>query len=332
MSLFPNKPHEEMIQVSKKSLDCHAKAVKAITKKEKSVFDDRYGYLNYMLERQQTLKIKVADIKNLTIDDIYKILDKEIKGHKNYRYYLALWLYANEKGIRHFTDVSANQIIQMATGKTSKQIRQRDRIDFTESLLSWNNERYITQTDRKYVGKKNGKNIYEETDTVKYIKLFDIDELTLSQVVDEDGKVIKNKTLKKFSGRFSELLVNERIKGAYIPKSVLKLTGNESARFFLSLSIWQTANCRHNALESLETALKSFSIKKIDWDRARWIKEASLSVTDNENPAKANSDLLNTFKRLKELNIIADYPHVISVNNDSIISISLPDLTLTKSN
>lgn len=325
--LFPNKCPKDMLQASKEWLVSQNTAIQ--TMKGDSIKDD----IAHAKKYGQAIKSKVGNI-HINVSDllkegkgsteIYDILLKEINSAFALKYYLALWQIACEKGNRHLCDVKASEVISIATGRPATAIRQRDRIELTKFILAWNKERRLSKITNVKPTKRKGKKCHEIEHEIKFFKLFELDTVYLKTLVDENGKIIQKSSIRQITGSFpKELFFNEknkRLLGAFLPKTVFKLNGNEEARLHLALSIWASINKRHNMLKDIDGE----RLVKVDinWDRSQWIKEAGLEQTDLNNKSVANSSLINTFQRLKELNIIDKFPDELPLSNNSCIKIT----------
>ena len=342
--LFANEPMPEMIQVAKNYLDSSRDTEKILTddKIQKAI---QYGKFKIEeIKHEGTKKERAIGIEMLQELDAIKIGNMQPSEVSNYlaeqfvsfikiisdplskKYYLALWKIAGRRGMPVFSGLKVSDLIKEATGKTTNQIRQRDRQLATKFLIAWNRimlKVYTGITKKPHrVGKKTYFRVIRD---YQYTKLINLVKGTDEEIIDDKGKIIETATIKKIYGT---LPFNTQAIGGHIPEKVLLLTGDEGERIDLTLDIWIRANQLHKSRFLLANKKKTytnpdFKDKKISWTRAEWIKHAGKVKTDKINKTRANEMLLADFARLKELEIISDYPINISSNDDEIIAIML---------
>ena len=116
--------------------------------------------------------------------------------------------------------------------------------------------------------------------------------------------------------------------GAYLPNTIFYLNGNNAKQINLINEIYRRANQKAITRKNEDGVYipPDFSKTPISYPRLKWIELADLVKTNETNKWRANELLTNTFKMLKELNLIADYPDPLPIKDDEIINIRLPNL------
>jgi len=260
-------------------------------------------------------------------DQILVAIDFWITNPIQKKYYLALLKIASEKRLPIFHNLKAVEIIKLATGKTSSQIRQRDRVQLTNALRAWNMiQLKVLKEKNVSTSRRNGKKMKLEESKYIYTKLFNLNEEVVESVTDpETGQIIEDATIKEISGY---LPIDFKMIGAYIPEGIFKLDAKGN-RINLAFSIWRRAN-QVSWSKRIDTQERyhppNFKMNPVRWDRKKWIQEADLTHTDSMNKTMANKLLLETFKEFRELGIIQSYPTELSLNDDEKITIYLPDV------
>lgn len=347
-TLFANEQLPEMLQVAKSYLDSSQDTETIITPERVS---EAIRYGKYRIEetkhkgtkRERELGLEMIQevdtekMRHLPAEEVssyfaeqFATFIKVISEPLSKKYYLALWKLAGKRGMPIFSGQKLSDLIKEATGKTNKQIRQRDRQLATKCLLAWNRIQLKVLTDIKskpfYRGNKK---LWKIERSYQYTKLFNLIRGVEEEVIDKDGKIIETATIKHI---FGNLPFETQSIGAYIPENILLLTGDEGERIDLALEIWKRANQLSKSRflqgggEDKKYSTPDFSKKTISWTRSEWIKKAGKSKTDKVNKALASDYLLADFKRLKELGIIENYPNEISTSDNEIITITLKEL------
>lgn len=291
--------------------------------KQKDINKYEYGFL---INPPSAYDIDNTDDKTQIAEYFKRVSDLLNRG-KDIKYYLALHDICSEYGTSYLNNLPLTEFIKRATGKSSEQMRQRDRIEATKCLLYFNNYQIripLKKTSKPLKKKdKRGKSLFEVTVDYAFIRLFELDRATLRAVIAEDGKVIQNATFKTISGRFK---FPTNTIGHYYPKAIFKLSINEEERIKLALQMFISAN-RKSQQDVIKKSEINFSDYPIQWQRITWIEKAGLKETNETKKAIANQQLKNTFEKLKEVGIIKKhYPENIPNNDNSIITVWLADI------
>lgn len=331
-TLFPNDNiHDDVFQASKKWLDNHGDISRMLD--SENIMDNienakKYGCPVMKKINSRKYYLKIDDMLNgNSPEDIYQILNKLIRNGIGLKYYLALWQIADEKGNRYINNLDANDVIKLAKNKST--VRDKDRKELTECLLSWNNDRQLTRELKRTAVKREGETCYKVEYEIKFMKLFQLDKAIANIEVDKHGKIIKEQNIKRITGVFPKELFSsgkKKVLGAYLPKTIFQLSGREKERIQLSLMIWKSANNTKDLFKNQDDILAKLSNITIRWDRKTWITNAGLQKSNSSKKSVANDKLLATFVKLHKKQIIDKYPNVIPTDDNEMIEVTLPKL------
>jgi hypothetical protein len=215
------------------------------------------------------------DIFNKTlIIDIFDIL----KNTEAFKYYLAVWEYANLKETLHFNEIEINKIIKLVYPDLSKQEMYRQRMKFKNYIRKLFTITLFRITKIKNTELEEGMHLMEK------LSFF-----------NKGNRTYMSCILPETFGKF----------GSYLPSNLNKLTGNEKGATNLVIALYKEAY-RINGFEPLKKDKLDFSppenLKPIKWSKERVFKEVRTITTINVT--ERSRLLKNTLIKLKEINII----------------------------
>ena len=206
------------------------------------------------------------------ITDIFDVL----RNAEAMKYYLALWIYANNKNSLSFKEIEINEIIRIVHPNISKQAIYRHRIKFKD-----------------YIRK-----LYTVTLFVKT--------KSYNEEIEEGVRLIdKLVFIEKRNRRLMTLKLPETFKkfGSYIPYEIMKLSGNEKGAINLVIALSKEA-FRKNGFERLKK--KDFrppeNLLPVIWSQKKLLIEIGTIKTNNIT--EKNRLTYKTLTRLKEICII----------------------------
>jgi hypothetical protein len=317
--LFANEPQAAAFQMSKIILDNFVKHERETLQPDNiaralKLQNPEMRGSNGNIEFRITLEIQNE------FERQFNFIIESIRNPKYKLFYAALWKYAGDLGNRNLYGAKVNDIIRIIT--QNNKVSHRERKEFTEFISAW------SKVDFKIITKQTktpqGKNT-KVTDEFKIIHLFELAAGEETYLIDQQNRIIGGKVLNRIYGALPADPFNI---GAYLPNTIFYLNGNNAKQINLINEIYRRANQKAITRKNEDGVYipPDFSKTPISYPRLKWIELADLVKTNETNKWRANELLTNTFKMLKELNLIADYPDPLPIKDDEIINIRLPNL------